>query len=268
MELKAMREIKVWYYHSAKNFGDQLTPLILNHFGKAHNVRFVLEKNPQKAQVIGIGSVLHQLSSQFKGAIWTSGTLPRRVHCRPQQIFGVRGPLTAAALKCPKQNLVFGDGALLVGDLLPSECPMPKYCLGVMPHYKDIHAVRRGLRLPTNVLFISVRSPPMVILNQMRSCACLVSSSLHGLIAADALGIPNRQFRVSTSGQILGGSFKYRDYYASLGLKQPPRVVRLKPTTNWRKLTKWVRKYYHRPSIPKLQEKLRAETHRLIQECC
>ena len=43
------------------------------------------------------------------------------------------------------------------------------------------------------------------------------SSSLHGLIIAEAYGIPN--YRIKISDLIIGGDFKFDDYYASIGKK-------------------------------------------------
>lgn len=44
------------------------------------------------------------------------------------------------------------------------------------------------------------------------SCKCVLSSSLHGLIVADALGVPNR--RIVLSDKIIGGDLKFDDYYS------------------------------------------------------
>ena len=41
-----------------------------------------------------------------------------------------------------------------------------------------------------------------------------MSSSLHGLIAADAYGIPNA--RINLTGRLVGGDFKFEDYALSV----------------------------------------------------
>jgi pyruvyltransferase len=52
----------------------------------------------------------------------------------------------------------------------------------------------------------------------------VVSSSLHGLIFADSLGIPN--VWVKLSDKIIGGSFKFDDYYSCFGVERSPLVLK------------------------------------------
>ena len=51
------------------NFGDILTPYILNKF----NINAVYEKDTP--QLYGIGSLLHMMPLDYKGHIWTSGMM-------------------------------------------------------------------------------------------------------------------------------------------------------------------------------------------------
>ena len=45
---------------------------------------------------------------------------------------------------------------------------------------------------------------------------------MHGLIVADALGIPN--IRMILSDKITGGDYKYDDYYSAFGIRQHNRI--------------------------------------------
>lgn len=51
----------------------------------------------------------------------------------------------------------------------------------------------------------------------------VVSSSLHGLIVADAYGIPSKWIKVSD--KIYGDDFKYGDYYQSIGVKEEKPLI-------------------------------------------
>ena len=50
---------------------------------------------------------------------------------------------------------------------------------------------------------------------QIGSCRRIVTSSLHGMIAADAFGIP-RRVEICSKMERDGGDFKFRDYSASI----------------------------------------------------
>ena len=53
-----------------------------------------------------------------------------------------------------------------------------------------------------------------------------MTSSLHALILADSLGIPNKWM---FEEKVIGNGFKFRDYAASFGEKIEPDVWRLAP---------------------------------------
>ena len=69
-------------------------------------------------------------------------------------------------------------------------------------------------RLPDSAA-ISVSIDAMETLRAIGECEMIASSSLHGLIVADALGIPN--WRVSFARELKGGDFKFRDYALVVG---------------------------------------------------
>ena len=57
-------------------------------------------------------------------------------------------------------------------------------------------------------------------LDEVSECEHIISTSLHGLIVAQAYGIPVGWAVMSTSEtQIPGGNTKFEDYFASVGLK-------------------------------------------------
>jgi hypothetical protein len=140
-------------------------------------------------------------------------------HRSRHRFHAVRGPLTAAVVQGIDPDVALGDPGLLV-DLLVEGRPAPTARTGclVIPHYKDrghaaLLAAVEGL---PHVEVADVFAPPLEILDRIRAAECVLSSSMHGLIAADALGIPNAW--ISVSGALRGGDFKFRDYYGVFGI--------------------------------------------------
>ena len=63
---------------------------------------------------------------------------------------------------------------------------------------------------------------PIATLREIAKCETIVSSSLHGCIVSDGMGIPNHQISFSMLGLSKGDYLlKYRDYYSALDMELP-----------------------------------------------
>ena len=65
------------------------------------------------------------------------------------------------------------------------------------------------------VKIIDICAGEKEFINELLEVENVISSSLHGLIMADAYGIPNA--RVNISNKLIGGHFKFKDYCLSVG---------------------------------------------------
>lgn len=109
------------------------------------------------------------------------------------------------------------DPGLLIGDVYTTS-GKKQYSMGIISHYIErdnpyFEALHR--QCPDSVL-IDIRNTPDAVAEVISQCESIASSSLHGLVFADALGIPN--IRLKVTGKIAGGDFKFNDYYSSYGL--------------------------------------------------
>lgn len=93
--------------------------------------------------------------------------------------------------------------------------------IGVIPHYVDKNnEIITSLPLNAGLKIIDVESNCLEVLSDISSCDYVISSSLHGLICADAYGMPNA--RISLSNKIGGGDFKFNDY--CYGVSREPLI--------------------------------------------
>lgn len=208
------RLIRTYYWNRKPNFGDALTTLLLKRF----SLRASEWAEPREARLVVVGSILEQLPNDWRGIIAGAGKLHEKTTSLPNAtVMAVRGPLTA---KDFTGNFVIGDPGLLADELVPLEDK--KYNLGVVPHWTDNRLAHDPRFTKYNPLIIDVRDDPLNVISNIGRCKKIVSSSLHGIILADAFGIPRRielAPKMLTHPHQEGGLFKWRDYSASIGVK-------------------------------------------------
>lgn len=194
------------HWHRETNFGDQLTPWLLAKHGVA--ARWA---PPARAEFFGVGSIAARIPRGFTGWVWGTGLMKedQTAHVDHARVLALRGPFTGEAE-------VYADPGLLCGMYAPET--EKRFDVGVLPHYIE--------DLPHDGQRLDIRWKPQVLIEQAAKCRRIVSSSLHGLILADSLGVPNMWVY---SDRVIGKGFKFRDYAASFGETIEPDVWRLAP---------------------------------------
>jgi len=249
-----MSPLKLCWSSSKRNFGDWLSPVICEHLSG----RRVVHAEPERCDLIAIGSVLSRVKEGWfrrKIHVWGSGYIePQAARNSKHFYHAVRGHKTAALLKNIRVNAV-GDPGLLCSLIFPELARVKKdYALGLVPHYKDAsHPVIAQLEATfprTKVL--NVFSDTKEFLLDLARCEFVISSSLHGLIAADSFGIPNAWTKLSEV--IRGGDFKFQDYYSVFGIENP-RPLELKGDLSSQDLER-IASDYQRPCIDSLKKGL------------
>ncbi len=94
---------------------------------------------------------------------------------------------------------------------------------GVIPHYVDRNnpLLRKFIEANRDsVKVIDVENDLHHVINEIHCCEHVVSSSLHGIIVSDALGIPNAWIKLSSA--VIGDGFKFRDYGSAIGYDLSP----------------------------------------------
>lgn len=216
-----------WYSENREgkgieNFGDLASPFVVEKLSgrktkhiKPNNFWY---KNGLK-YYISTGSIIAY--ARANSIVWGSGIISRNDTPGPADYRCVRGPLTRNRLtqlghRCPEK---FGDPALLF-PLLHRPKVEKSFTLGIIPHYTDQGWVKKHLQPSTNTSIINVfTTRPETVVNAIKACQCVISSSLHGLIFAHAYGIP--AVWVKFENRLFGDNVKFYDYFASVKLAYP-----------------------------------------------
>lgn len=215
-----------YWWIGRPNFGDLLTPLLMAHFCETEVVWALRES----ADMIMVGSLLDQMPSDWAGLVAGAGQLHAKflVDLPRATFLGVRGPLTAFSLGSRGKDLCIGDPGLLANELVQ---PTKEHVLGIVPHWSDIELEFRPEFKSFDPLIIRPSGDPIEVLRQIGSCRKIVSSSLHGIIVADAFGIPRRTEMAKIFVRE-GGDYKFRDHAAAVGVpfkvgvtQQAPRYL-------------------------------------------
>ena len=211
-------------FSSGKNWGDALNPYLVKLIS-GKDVNFIPKDDLKTSKYLCIGSVLSYATK--KTIVWGSGFIAEtdKLGNKPKEIFAVRGPLTRKKVmqqgfSCPD---VYGDPALLYPKFYNPDIKK-KHRVGIIPHYIDRDNQWINSQKSDEILIIDILADINTVVNNIKSCSIILSSSLHGIIASDSYGVPCVWVRFSD--KIVGGSFKFNDYYLSISQKiKTPFIV-------------------------------------------
>lgn len=218
------------------NFGDVINvPLIEKLSGKV--VKFAHQKN---ANCLCIGNFLDDFllkrgEMPYLGGplhVWGSGFLaPELEHpvlghiCEEQfsrrvVFHAVRGYLSLNRLRrmhLDVHETVVGDPRLLAPHLLPQLETIKRYSIGLISRNSDVIApifTKLNTRFSDSIIIKSTESPA-VFLNKISQCHMVISDTVHGLIAADSIGVPNIALRIS---DVVDEEYELMDYYSAFSV--------------------------------------------------
>lgn len=197
----------LWWHIGRPNFGDDINPTFFRAIAGTA-MRFCSDR--RRPHILGAGSILAKATEA--SVVCGSGFLepPGKGCVLPAEVVAVRGNLSLAAIG-RRIDVPVGDPLVLVDQVVPSE--VKRHRFGLVPHVYSMSRWRaRNVR---RLHLIDPGRDPWVVIREIASCETIVSQSLHGLIVADALGVPN--VWVAPSEVTVGGRFKFDDYFSTLG---------------------------------------------------
>ena len=202
-----------WQQKAFVNFGDYLSlKLVERIVGSKVEIFYRHPKNTKK-KLLAIGSILYFANQD--DVLWGTGYNGK---VKDLNLYGfknldvraVRGPLTRQFLidnfgiQCPE---IYGDPALLFPYFFPEfvKAPFPSKKYIIIPHYSEEKLFPKDkeghIVYPTD--------PWDEVIKNILDSELVISSSLHGIILAEAYGIPAILLRITENEPLI----KYRDYY-------------------------------------------------------
>jgi hypothetical protein len=183
--------------------------MILGHYGY-----HVVHAMQDEAEYICVGSIAKFAKQGI--TVLGSGTMTSGAKLDPAAKWRwVRGPRTREIVisnggECPE---IYGDPALLLPRIVVAAVEK-KHQLGIVPHYVDYDFAKQ--QFPGLPVINLLNANVCEVIEQITSCEKIVSSSLHGIIAAHAYGIPAAW--VKFSNKLAGDDTKFHDHYETMGL--------------------------------------------------
>lgn len=187
----------------AGNFGDVLTPIL---FERLLGIRLQWVER-ENAELFGIGSIAELIPPHFSGYVIGTGCMFNEpIELNGARVLALRGAHTArlAGLHPP----FLADLGLLALDLLRRR-PVRDIPVGTVRAGGDPR--------PSIGLALDPGGDPDEMIQMAARCQRIVSSSLHGLILADSLGIPSMW-----DPWPVDVTFKFRDYASAYGERLEP----------------------------------------------
>jgi pyruvyltransferase len=210
------------FWYLSNNFGDAVNHyLVLKISGK---MPVYVEPNTPEKKVMVTGSILN--NEVNNAIVWGCGIANENDKIPLHDIRAVRGRLLWNKLKYLAydiQKIAIGDPCLLL-PLYYKPKTKKQYNIGIIPHYietKDffdkINMTREQLE-DSGILVIDVNNQIETFIQQVVSCETILSSSLHGLICADAYGIPSTYIKITD--KVLGDGFKFIDWFSNFANRE------------------------------------------------
>lgn len=217
-------EVLGFWWDIRANFGDVIGPWLI----EAMTGRPVLSARFMKIpgrRLASVGSII-QMITRDDIDIWGSGLikpfdeLDEKKRTALQRLSGVtvhavRGRLTQQQLVSKlgwEVPDVYGDPALLFPRYFQPE-KLHDVGIALVPHYHHRRKVR--VRGDAQCTVIDVREDLRTVISQIANARVCISTSLHGIIIAQAYGVPWVWLNIADQG-LVGGRFKFEDFFSTV----------------------------------------------------
>ncbi|MCB7039390.1 polysaccharide pyruvyl transferase family protein [Eggerthella sinensis] len=207
-------------YSKSVNLGDSLSPVVVSWMLERKSIDASKAVTGTK-HLMAIGSVAGR--GIFDTTIWGSGVHKHEMigHIKAQRgirncdIRTVRGPITrevflSSGYECP---LSYGDPAVLMPLIYPRQSREKRHKVSLVLHHANS---TDSLYLPDNCNMLNIKTLDYAaFIDGILESELVISSSLHGIILAEAYGVP---CVFMCLGKVIEDQLmKFEDWYQSTG---------------------------------------------------
>ncbi len=197
---------RTYYWRGHPNFGDVLARDLIQNLTPYRTVW----TRPAEAELVVTGSIASMLPAGWSGTMLGIGAAHQTNLDFPDaRVLALRGHLTATMFD--QEPMAFGDPGLLAKYLV--DRPPATGRVAIVPHWQD-----HGLARRWSGDVVRVEGEPLDVIRAIAGASAVVSSSLHGIVVADAFGI-NRCWEPHQGTQ--GDGFKFYDHATVVGPFEP-----------------------------------------------
>jgi|694.fasta_scaffold105991_3 pyruvyltransferase len=209
-------------YTDEPNIGDSFFSELLSQLKVKHKTINCMIPSKKK-KLLGPGSILKFADS--KTFVYGSGFISNQENLveKPLNILGVRGHLSASKIetkfKIPVN--VISDPGLLISKFYRRKTIRTNRIY--IPHFNEDPEMTL---MNSKILNANILRPTGNLNNFIKTLSessLVFSKSLHGLVFADSLQIP--RVWLEPNSNMLGGTFKFYDYFSSIGRFKASLVI-------------------------------------------
>jgi len=215
-------------WHRSANFGDRLSKIIAEWLSGQQVQTYDPDERGRDANYMLVGSVANHADNQT--IIWGAGVAWSYDYIqRVKDVPMIRGKYSKEIAEKSRNKVgKLGDPVLLLPELWPAINVYKTHKIGVIPHVVEYLGVATRYMDNKDVKVIDLCKEPYQVIQDILSCEKCISSSLHGIVASHAYGVPCEW--VKFSDKIGGDGIKYLDYFSSVGIPEHDPVIMVEDT--------------------------------------
>lgn len=221
--------IPVYYYDDVSNFGDLVGPYLIS---KITGKPVINIRNSKYPGIMAVGSILNTINRNNM-VVWGSGLIGEptdefmeKLRKYDPKFLSVRGLETAKLLSEANINIpgrhVYGDPALILPLFYTPSTHSSKE-IGICPHYIHKSHFLENINKKEWLKIIDVQEDMESVVDSIVSSSVCISTSLHGLIIAQAYGIPWVWLEI-VDDNLTGRDFKFRDFFSTIDISQVTHI--------------------------------------------